>query len=361
MTPSRRLEVLDGQRQARHAAVSRALDRLDGQQLRALLDHGVQLGRGIGGTTLKVDVEGAPVFVKCMCLTDLERSAEHWASTANYLDLPPFCHYGIGSPGFGIWRELAMLAKTTEAVLGGRAEMFPLTHHWRVLTDMVIEPSAELSDTAAVVAYWEHSPAVQARLEALRGASAVVAVFQEYIPHNLHQWLTAQVELGDEAVDAALRMVEAGLHSGVAWMNANGWLHLDAHFENIQTDGKSLYFADFGLAMANDFQLSPAERAFAGAHASYDLSYVFTHFIRWLVTTFCGVHAGERDAVITAAAHGVVPECLPPYAAALVIRYAPVATVVMPFYRRLQSQSRRAPYPSLAAEQALDQVLGPAR
>ena len=105
-----------------------------------------------------------PLFVKCLVLTDLERREENWGSTANYFDLPPFCHYGIASPGFGVWREVAMLAATAEAVLDGRARCFPLTYYWRVLPDVALEAPAELRDVEASVAHWEHSPAVRARL-----------------------------------------------------------------------------------------------------------------------------------------------------------------------------------------------------
>lgn len=341
---------------ARYEDVSSVLDGLDDDQMRGLLEGAVPLGAGIGGTTLRVDIDGVPAFVKCLSLTDLEQREEVRGSTANCFDLPAFCHYGIGSPGFGVWRELAMLTKTTDAVLAGSTAIFPLTYHWRVLPGVTIEPSAELRDVDAAVAFWEHSPAVRARLQALREASAVVAIFQEYIPLDLRQWLSAEVQRGDGAVDTALRMVDVNLRTGVRWMNAHGWLHLDAHFENIQTDGQNLYFADFGLALAQDFDLSPEERVFVDGHASYDESYVLTQFTRWLVAAFCGGTIEERDAVIETAARGAVPSCLPPSAAAMVVRYAPVAAVVMPFYRRLQSESLHAPYPDLAVQRVLDNV-----
>ncbi|WP_406418196.1 hypothetical protein [Streptomyces sp. NBC_01614] len=34
-------------------------------------------------------------------------------STANVLRLPAYFHHGIGSPGFGAWRELAVHTMTT--------------------------------------------------------------------------------------------------------------------------------------------------------------------------------------------------------------------------------------------------------
>lgn len=42
------------------------------------------------------------MFVKRVPLTDLERRPENVRSTANLFELPLFCHYGIGGPGFGL-------------------------------------------------------------------------------------------------------------------------------------------------------------------------------------------------------------------------------------------------------------------
>jgi hypothetical protein len=294
-----------------------------------------------------------PVFVKYMPLTELERRPQHQGSTANIFDLPAFCHYGIGSPGFGAWRELAMLAKTTRAVLDDRASMFPLTYHWRVLPDVAVETPDELRDVDAAVAYWDHAPQVRARLQALADATAVVAVFQERLPHTLSQWLTGQTHHGDQAIDAALRRVEDGLQVGVAWMNAHGWLHFDAHFDNILTDGQDLYFTDFGLALAEDFDLSPDEQAFAARHGSYDASYVLAQLVGWIVTTLSPADPLDRGAVIEAAVNGVTPPGLPPYAAYLLARYAPIVRTVTPFYRDLQTRSRQAIYPDPSVRQAL--------
>jgi hypothetical protein len=69
---------------------------------------------GIGGTTALLEIEGSTVFVKRIRgFTDIERQPEHVMSTANLFALPTFCQYGIGSPGFGVWRELATHVMTT--------------------------------------------------------------------------------------------------------------------------------------------------------------------------------------------------------------------------------------------------------
>ncbi|WP_201844997.1 hypothetical protein [Myceligenerans indicum] len=82
-------------------------------------------GAGIGGQAVLLEVEGTPVFVKQVRLTDLERRPQNLHSTANLFDLPMFCHYGVGTiggPGFGAWRELAVHTMTTDWVLAGDHE-----------------------------------------------------------------------------------------------------------------------------------------------------------------------------------------------------------------------------------------------
>ncbi|XKK39736.1 hypothetical protein HFP72_02335 [Nocardiopsis sp. ARC36] len=213
-----------GARLAAHSAVSTSLALYSDRALRELVDTAVPIGSGIGGTSALLEIAGTPVFVKRVPLTDLERQPGHVRSTANLFELPAFCQYGtgaIGSPGFGAWRELAVHTMTTNWVLAAEHEGFPLMYHWRVLPDSTPLP-AELADVERAVAYWGGGTQVRRRIEALRQSSASVALFLEYIPQNLHQWLGTQVEAGDEAVDRACAMVERELEATTSFMNARG-------------------------------------------------------------------------------------------------------------------------------------------
>ncbi|BBA95491.1 hypothetical protein RVR_374 [Actinacidiphila reveromycinica] len=84
------------------------------------------LGSGIGGRAAEMDVEGRRVFVKRVPLTDTELRPEHRRSTANVFELPLFYQYGVGSAGFGAWRELAAHLMTTGWVLKDEYAGFPL-------------------------------------------------------------------------------------------------------------------------------------------------------------------------------------------------------------------------------------------
>ncbi|WP_431949006.1 protein kinase family protein [Actinacidiphila sp. bgisy167] len=339
-----------GERLTAHSEVATSLALHSDASLRELVDAAVPVGSGIGGKTALLEVAGTPVFVKRVPLTDVERQPEHLRSTANLFELPDFCHFGvglIGQPGFGAWRELAAHTMTTNWVLAAENDGFPLMHHWRVLPDSTPLPE-ELADVERAVAYWDGGPQIRRRIEALRQSSASIALFLEYIPQNLHQWLNTRLEAGDEAADRACAMVERELAAGTSFMNSRGLLHFDAHFENILTDGHRLYFSDFGLAFSSRFDLSPDEVRFFDRHQTYDRAFTVTYLVNWLVTALYGFRREDRDgraALVRAYAAGERPTGIPAQAAAILARHAPIAAAVSDFNRAFQLRSRRTPYP----------------
>ncbi|MGW1977880.1 protein kinase family protein [Streptomyces sp. NPDC001889] len=336
-----------GARRAAHVAVSAALARYGDTALAELLDTAEPIGSGIGGTSALLEIAGTPVFVKRVPLTDVERGPEHLRSTANLFGLPVFCHYGIGAiggPGFGVWRELAAHIMTTEWVLAGEYEGFPLMYHWRVVPGAAPLPD-ELADIERAVAYWGGGPRVRHRIEALREASASVALFLEYIPRDLHQWLGDRVEAGGGTAAAACAMVERELRAGTSFMNSRGLLHFDAHFQNILTDGRRLFFTDYGLALSSRFALSPDERDFFGRHESYDRDYTANHLVNWLATAVYGDGREEREARIRRCAGGERPTGVPEEVGAILTRHAPRAAVLSGFFRGFREESRSTPYP----------------
>jgi len=122
-----------------------------------------------------------------------------------------------------------------------------------------------------------------------------VALFLEYIPQNLHQWLSEQMDAGGEAADRACAMVERELVAGISFMNSRGLLHFDAHFENILTDGRRLFFADYGLAISSRFELSQDEADFFERHQTYDRCYSVTYLVNWLVTALYGYQREDQE------------------------------------------------------------------
>ncbi|UTT60378.1 protein kinase family protein [Cellulosimicrobium cellulans] len=340
-------------RLATYGAVSTALSLHSDRRLRELVDAGTPTGSGIGGQTVRVEVGGVPVFVKRVRLTDLERRPENVRSTANLFDLPMFCHFGVGTiggPGFGAWRELAVHDMTTGWVLGGEHEAFPMMYHWRVLPDDGHALPDELADVDRAVAYWDDDPAVRHRIDSLRTSTASVTLFLEHVPQSLHDWLGARVEEGADAAESACAMVERELGATVAFMGDQGLLHLDAHFQNVLTDGTRLFLTDFGLALSTRFELEQEEARFLDEHRGYDRAYAATHLVSWWVVALYGLAPEERRAFVRACADGAPPPGVPPGVAATISRHAPVAATTGEFFRRFQRESRRTPYPAGAVD-----------
>jgi hypothetical protein len=59
---------------------------------------------------------------------------------------------------------------------------------------------------------------------------------------------------------------------------------MDAHFENILTDGGQLYYSDFGLALSQKFQLSSVEEDFFRDNVTYDRASGIVNLLHCLIT-----------------------------------------------------------------------------
>ncbi|MHC3467917.1 protein kinase family protein [Streptomyces sp. 7R007] len=329
-------------RLAAHADASTALALLSDREIEDLVASGTPAGTGIGGRSVVVEVAGRQVFVKQVPLTEEELLAENVRSTANLFDVPAYGHYGIGSPGFGTWRELAVHTMTTGWVVSGRFPGFPLTHHWRVLPHPPRPLPEALADVDRVVAYW--GPGLRRRVEALEKAPASLTLFLEHLPHTLHDWFDVQLRTG--GADSACVMVERGLRAVTDFLHSQQLVHFDAHFQNILTDGRRLYLADYGLSLSARFRLAPQEREFLHRHRSYDRVYCSWFLVTWLVTALYGHRGPERQEFVRACAEGGARlDGIPPAAAGIITRHAPLAVRMTDFARRLQEDSRLTPYP----------------
>ncbi|MFE0175983.1 protein kinase family protein [Streptomyces sp. NPDC059002] len=349
----------DPQRAARltgYEKVSTRLALLSDHRLGEVLAAAAPLGSGIGGRSAELDVGGTRVFVKRVPLTDTELRPENVRSTANVFGLPTFYQYGVGSAGFGAWRELAVHTMTTNWVLGDAYAGFPLMYHWRILPDSPPEGfTDEFGGLEGAVAHWEGSAAVRERLEAIGRSSFSLVLFLEYFPYTLAGWLSDRAAAGTGNGDASpspYRWVEEELARGSAFMRSRGLVHFDAHFANVLTDGRLLCFTDFGLALSSGFDLSADEAEFLAHHLAYD----HCSTARFLVNHHLldGVRGGrDRDAFLHDWVAGRRPAAVPPDIAAIIDRHARPALVLNSFYRRLLTESKRTPFPAREIEREL--------
>ncbi|AYN43193.1 protein kinase family protein [Streptomyces dangxiongensis] len=358
------MDVTESGHAARISACATAgtrLSLLSDRQLEKAVASAPGLGSGIGGRSAEMEVEEIPVFVKRVPLTDIELQPEHVRSTANLFELPLFYQYGVGSAGFGAWRELAAHIMTTSWVLKNDYAGFPLLYHWRILSD---SPPAgfvdEFGGVEKAVAHWDGSPAVRHRLEAIGRSSCSLVLFLEHVPQTLAAWLgdnrdAAWPVPGDES---AYRWVEDGLLQGTQFMSARGLVHFDTHFANVLTDGQHIFFADFGLALSCDFELSAEEDTFLADHLVYDRSYAPTHLLRHHLPD--DVRGGtEPGTFLREWVNGHRPDRISPDIRAIIDRHAPHAIVLDDFHHRLLTQSKRTPFPAAEIKRALASTSAP--
>ncbi|MGW1409682.1 protein kinase family protein [Streptomyces sp. NPDC002403] len=340
-------------RLATYGSVSTHLSLLSDRRLGEVVAAATPLASGIGGRSAELEAGGARVFVKRIPLTYAETRPENVRSTANVFGLPTFYQYGAGSTGFGAWRELAAHTMTTGWVLGGEYESFPLMYHWRVLPDSPPSGFAdEFGGIDGAVAYWDGSSAVRERLEAISRSSFSLVVFLEHVPQTLAAWLGDQREAAPGGgYGPAYAWAEEALLHGADFMRSRGLVHFDAHFSNVLTDGRLVYFTDFGLAVSSEFELSRVETEFLSGHLSYDRHYIANHLIRHHLPD--GLRGNvDHEAFLGNWIAGERSERIPPAIAAIIDRHARTSVVLAGFHRRLLCESKRTPYPTAEIEEA---------
>lgn len=282
---------------------------------------------GAGGGSSVVDVDGTPVFVKRIPITDRELAHPH--STTNLFGLPAHWQYGmyrLPGPGFNVWRELAANRIVTDGVRAGATAAFPVLYHWRVLPGRPPQ-AAEHHDIDAVVAWFGGHPAIRARFEALAAATASLVLFLEHLPDRLPDWLA------DPAGRA--ETMERQLFAITSFLQSRELLQLDGHFGNLRADDDRLYLVDFGLATAPHFDPSGPERDFAVRNAGHDADYAAMRLVNWLVDKACGIPFPERDEFVHRCATGGLRPDVPPALARIITEHAPAAARMNDLCHRL--------------------------
>ena len=285
------------------------------------------------GTSGSAEIDGHKVFVKRVPVTDLEHSRAR--STRNHFELPMYYSYGVGSGGFGVWRELAVHELTAA---GGR---FPELLHHRV-TDRAGGVEFPIS-MDSYIERWNGSRAIRAFIEARLVATHEVWIVLEHIPDSAMTWLTANQARVDEMF--------AGVFDAVGELQANGVIHFDAHLGNIVTDGSRFVLTDFGLAISRDFELRAEERRFMDRHRHYDYGVALGH-LGLMLCDDLGVPETGRG-VARAIDNEEFPASYAPELIAAFRRYRDVAVYMSDFFHRIRRPSKRARYDDDALREAL--------
>jgi serine/threonine protein kinase len=246
-------------RRARYAAVSASLRDRDPMEFLALEMNDETLN--VWSTTGVTYIGDEPVFVKRVPLTAIECARRQ--STRNHFNLPTFYQYGVGSAGFGAFRELAALQVATDWVLNGESAGFPLLYHHCVLP---ARPGVwrNRMTLEGYVRYWASNDAIERMIHARLAADHELWLFMEFVPFTVFDWLMP-------ANQAQVDTVIAQFSEAIEVLGRHGFVHFDTHLGNMVTDGTTLHLADFGLALGPEFELTARERTFLDEHRHYDL------------------------------------------------------------------------------------------
>lgn len=329
-------------RARRMAAV---IDGLDDADLAGIVDTAQTVGVGIGGTTKLGTVNGESVFIKQLPIPRGEEDDPY--STVDRLRLPFVSHYGIGSLGHGVGRELAAHRVTSEWVRTGKADFFPSLFGSRIL-DLHCDINLSEFDGEGPRRQWGSNwPRLEKNLEGLRSASASMVLLLEYVPDTLGSQLCRAVatDAGQSAfVDAVDQIIAA-----TTWMEGQGFHHFDVHPGNILVQEGRLLFTDFGLSLHHGFDLTVDEEASLPAHAGFDRNTGLMHLFHWVLFELGFASGSERLALLRAASDPNAPELEPVRAALgegtdLISRHAKVAADMTEMYSVLMEDVSGASY-----------------
>ncbi|CDR34231.1 putative secreted protein [Criblamydia sequanensis CRIB-18] len=338
----------------RYESLSKSLEALSEDDLLSLLKQGTPL-ESSWGSTLRIEFNGIPIFVKLISLNEVEGNEENLNSTRNVFKIPLYYQYGVGSSGFNVWREVAANEKATEWVLAGKTINFPMLYHYRIIKNFKERKPLGEEEFQKEVAYWGNSKEIGDRIIANERAESNVVLFSEYIPEKLKTWLHKELKKGNRAIDKAIAMVEKELQETTLYLKNEGMIHFDAHFHNILTDGEHLYFSDFGLALSSEFDLSEEEVQFFNLHKDYDRYFVLASLANWIVANTFGKEGMEE--VMKVYAEDRIPEFRPdsltPFLESILKRNAALTFKMGQFFNSLIKETKETPYPSVDLENEL--------
>lgn len=229
-----------------------------------------QQARYLSSRTALLTLEGHPVFIKRIALTEREWRLVSTKPTNNLFNLPVCLHYGVGSRGFGAWREWRCHQLATEWVLSGQCEQFPLLYDWRIFPRLSDNFLFDDSVRDAEWEAWGKDPCYGVRLDELQRAPAELVLFLEYIPARLSDYKEHLSTLFEKLMPVC------------DFMEQQGFIHFDAHFENILTDGHDVFFSDFGLSLSTSFDLAQDEHDFFIKHKPFDRYFIILNMLHAL-------------------------------------------------------------------------------
>ena len=240
------------------------LAELNDEQILGLIKKSTTYNVSDNTQTKVIDLFGVKIFVKRIPITKNELIN---MSTRNIYQLPMFYQYGIGSLGFGVLRELKSAKMASKYVLRRQCLNFPLLYHYRIIKKIGIT-SNHKNDLKKHSKFWGENFRITSLLHDKSNAEDYLYIFMEYFPNNIKEWIIEQSLQGN--LQDTVEIIVKKIKKISNFLKSQKFLHMDSHIFNILTDGHTIYYADFGLAIHESFQLSNKEKKFLNHHISKD-------------------------------------------------------------------------------------------
>jgi serine/threonine protein kinase len=216
------------------------------------------------GVNKTVKINNKKVFIKAIPIAG--KILKHVHDTSNIYDLPEYYNYGYGSAGVNPWRELLMHIQTTNYVLNGTCDFFPMMYHYRVIKD---DNNDQISSglEQKLMDRWDNNKNIIKYLEDRINAKHKIVLFLEYIPHVAYKYLNKNPSFVSDFYKQSKSIIK--------FCNKNGILHNDAHLGNFIIDNdEKVYLTDFGLSLSKKFDLDKQEIKFMKMNKNLDRVYL---------------------------------------------------------------------------------------
>ncbi|VBB18276.1 hypothetical protein YASMINEVIRUS_739 [Yasminevirus sp. GU-2018] len=234
------------------------------------------------GNNIVITVNDHKVFTKSIPVTDIEHNNQF--DSSNLYNLPLYYNYGVGSAGVNCNRELLMHVKTTNWVLDGTIDNFPLLYHWRIVDSTMVDSlnnnekevldMSTNPDFAKYVTRWNSNKQIEKYMIDRSTAKYKLILFLEYIPTTLYSWLNDDISKIDVYSTQMTKLLTFLRHHDI--------YHMDGHVGNILTDGKTMYLTDFGMCQDLEFTNSSEEVKFIKDHENYDFCHMYSNIHQYL-------------------------------------------------------------------------------
>ncbi|MGB3295859.1 MAG: hypothetical protein WBB01_22985, partial [Phormidesmis sp.] len=136
------------------------------------------------------------------------------------------------------------------------------------------------------VTYWGNSKNVENYMLDKANANYELVLFLEYIPHVLSAWLPKNPDKFQKPLNDLLKTM--------AFLRTKGIIHLDAHFQNVLTDGEQSYLTDFGLVLDRSFDLVKDEEVFFEQNTFYDYGEILLNLGHLIVSFYDSCPENDR-------------------------------------------------------------------